>query len=277
MEKQLMHKNTVVADISLSKNNRNVNAVKVREAALFPYAGDTDVNNMRRWLLNRKTVTNRADIAPLTRFYGEEHYISENLSSLTDCYWIRDKNDKATWEEISPYHITDFETDSIFLSIIKPNDFDGFSENSPNLTIAKPLPLFWYMTDDTKERGLLNFEAQKDMDIWKEAKALGINIIKERRYLILAGHICTFVKTSTSEEIEKIPLGQLYLSTQDTSLSKKENLEKCCIHYQIPGWEDFIREILLFNRQTKTEQIDLLDVGVLRDTETLRYIGIDKI
>ena len=275
-QKLLMHKDTVVAEISISKNNLNVNAVTVKNPDLFPYANDTDINSIRRWILNRKTAINRKDILPLIRFYGEQQYTSDNLCSLLDCYWLKDKDSPLTWNQISPYQQTTFENDSIFLSIIQPNDFEKFIPNSPNLTLSKKQPLFWHILEDTKERGLLNFDAQIDMNLWKCAQKLHLDIVKERIYLIIAGYICTFTVATTNEDIEKIPFHQLYLSVLDATKSKSENLKECCKYYNIPNWQNFLNQIIEFNKHSDMP-IDIMDIGVLRNTKTLEYIGFDKI
>lgn len=276
MTKQLMHQNKVVAEISMSKTTKNISHVDVKNADLFPVVDDSDINSIRRWLLNRSSIINRKDILPLVRFYGEREYISENLCSLYDCYWLKDKDSPDSWEDISPFH-QDLEEDSIFLSVIKPDDFEYFTPNSPNLTIAGKDPVFWYYNEDSGELGQLNLNAQRDMDFYKESLSVGVDILKPRTYLILSGYICTFTPVETSEEIERIPLGQLYLSVMDPEKSKKQNLEYCCEYYDIPNWESFIDDVLKFNRQTKTHEIDLLDIGVLRDAHSLKYIGMDRI
>lgn len=276
MNKLLMHKNRVVAEISMSRNSQNINSVTVRNEALFPIVDDSEINSMRRWLLNRQSAINRPDILPLTRFYGEREYISENLCSLSDCYWMKDKDSEDTWEDISPYN-ADLEEDAVFLTVIKPGDFECFTPNSPNLTLSKRAPLFWHYHEETEELGLLNTDAQKDMDFYKESIAAGVDILKPRVYTIVSGYICTFIPVETSEEIERIPLGQLYLSVHDPEKSKRENLEYCCDYYNIPKWKEFIDKVLVFNKQTKKHSIDLLDIGVLRDTQTLEYIGMDRI
>lgn len=275
-QKLFMHKNTIVAQLSISASNTNVNNVTVIDKTLFPYTCDSDINSMRRWLLNRKTAINRKDILPLTRFYGESYFVSENLSSLYDCYWIKEKNDETTWEEISPYQITDFENDSIFLAILNPYQFEKFEQNSPNLTLSQKQPIFWYLSEEKDVRGFLNLDAQLDMNLWKHAKELNLDIVKERTYRIVCSRICTFSESMTNENIEKIPFHQLFLSTYDKSKSKKENLVACCTHYNIPNWKHFMNQVIQFNQDTTTP-IDIMDIGVLRDANTLTYIGFDKV
>lgn len=274
MEQLLMHKNTEVALINVVRGS--INDVSVLNKDLFPYAGDSELNSMRRWLISRQSVTNRKDIMPFARFYGSETFASKSLVSLSDCYWIKDKKEDTKWEDISPYKINDFSKDDIFMMVQKPNIIKKGEADSPNLTIPGTDPLYWY-TNEKNERGLINFNAQKDMNIWKDAKKYNSKIIKPRIYTIIASHICTFVKTVTSEDVERVPFGQLYLSTQKRELSKEENLKRCCEHYKIPNWQEFINGIIEINHASEHADIDLLDVFVLRKTDTLQYIGFDLI
>lgn len=273
MKKLLMHKDTIVATFNLSKNNR-ISSVQVENEALFPAIGDSEINSIRRWIIARKTALNRQDLAPIIGFYGTSHFVSHSLRSLTDCYWVKDSNANATWEEISAYHMDDLEDDSIFLAVNKPKDFESFENDSPNLTIAGKNQVFWYRNEDL---GLLNTDAQTDMNIYKIARENNISIFSPRKYIVLAGNIYTFKKSNTSELVERIPFDQLYFSVEDYQLSKSENFKRCCEIYKIPDWKNYICNVIKFNKIHPQKKIDLLDLGVLRNAETLEYQKFDEL
>ena len=274
MKKTLMHKNVPVANFTLTKGG-NLSGVTVLNEALFPAVNDTEVNALRRFLITRKTTTNRDDLAPIVGFYGAENFTTNSYRSMLDCYWIKDTDSNDKWENISAFRITDLDEDGVFLSLAKPKDFEEFTFDSPNLTLCGKSKVFWYKKDNVL--GMINADSQADMQMKKIANANNIDIFKEREYLILSGNIYTFTKTETSEDIERIPFDQLYLSTEDPNKSRSENLKYCCMHYEIPGWKAFVQKIVAFNKIAPDKKIELLDIGVLRNTETLEYLGFDKI
>lgn len=268
-----MHKDITVATFTISDNNR-ISNVKVMDQDRFPNIGDTEINALRRWLIGRKTALNRIDVAPVASFYGTSNYMSDNLRSLNDNYWIKDVDSDKTWEDISPEKI-DLTEDGVYLSIVKPKDFEGFTPNSPNLTLPGKVPIFWHKMGD--RLGLINANAQSDMGLYKKAVSNNFSIFGERTYILLAGNIYTFVDKTLPENVERIPFDQLFFSIEDKTRSKSENFKACCEHYNIKNWREFIRELLAFNNTSSDTKIDLLDIKVLRNTDTLEILGFDKI
>lgn len=272
MKKELMHKNIVVAEIVETKNNQ-VSSVQVFEPDWFPNLGDdSPINNYRKFKLARQTNLCRKDIQPYVGFYGYENFISNTLRSLNDCYWIREKGSNLKYEDISAFSISDLSEDDIFLSLVRPSDFRSFGEDSPNLCIPSQKPIYWYQDDD--KLGLINKNAQADMYIYKIAKEHNIDIVKPRKYLIIYNTIYTFIPIDTNEHLERISFEQLYNSTKDINLSNSANIQKCCEHYQIKNWKDFISKMIQLN---KLVQIPLSELYVLRNADTGEYLEFDKI
>lgn len=274
MKKILMHKDTPVCQFILSASGK-VGNVKVLDNDLFPWSGQSEANCLSRWMLLRKTSPNRKDLAQIASFYGPIIKNTDNLCSLFDCYWIKDEGGKLTWDDISPFNINDFTQDGLYLAVVKPTKFRSFTENSPNLTIPGQNQLFWHI--ENGYTGLINSDAQLDMNRYKHALAEGLTIFKPREYIIISSVIYTFVKTQTSPEVERIPFDQLFHEAEDKNFSMTENLKRCCKINNIPGWEDFIRQLILFNKSSQDDKIELSDIGVLRNSETLEYIGFDKL
>lgn len=279
MKKLLMHKDTIVASFASSKaSKKNINQVEVLVPELFPFTTQDACVSFRRWLLFRRTSPSRKDLQSTVSFYGDDDFYSENLASLFDTYWVKDENSDRTFDDVSLYKKTDFVKDSVYMSLAKPAEFKSFDQASPNLTIPSKSPLFWFELDG--QRGIVNMQAQLDMQLYKNAKAAGLDLFHDRKYLIDSYTLYSFKPSVTSEKVEKIPFDQLY-----TSLITEENkddsvtahLVRCCEHYQIPQWKDFIKQILQFNEQNPQNKIFPQYIGVLRDTDTLEYLGFDKL
>lgn len=271
MKKELMHKNTVVAEIN--ETDFQISSVVVLNEELFPKSGDEDpINNYRRWKITRQTNPCRKDIQPYVGFYGHDNFISDSLRSLNDCYWLRKKGDSTTFEQISAFNIADLSEDGIFLSLVRPNDFEEFTKDSPNLCIPGNKPVFWYQNEN--QIGLINRNAQADMFLYKTAKEHNLDIVTPRNYLIIYNVIYTFKPIYTSPDIERIPFEQLYNTTKDSNLSNGANIQKCCEYYQIKDWKNFISKMIQLN---KLIQINLSELYVLRNANTLEYLGFDNI
>lgn len=279
MKKILMHKNTPVASFASGKTGKkNVNQVEVLEKDLFPYTTEDATVSFRRWLLFRRTSPSRKDLQPIVSFYGDDDFYSENLASLFDTYWVKDADSPLTFEDISLYRQTGLKKDSVYASFATPSEFKKFLSDSPNLTIPSKKPIFWFELDG--QRGIINADAHLDVSLTKSAADLGLDLFHPRKYLIDSNMIYSFRQVSTSEEVEKIPFDQLYTSllneeNKDDSVTK--HLIRCCEHYQIPDWKNYIRQVIRFNEQNPDNKIFPQDIGVLRNTETLEYIGFDKL
>lgn len=272
MKKEFMHKDLIIAEITETKDGQ-VSAVSVLHPEFFPNLGDdSDLNNYRKFKLIRQTNLCRKDIQPYVGFYGFEHFISNTLRSLNDCYWVRDKGSNLSFQDISAFRIDDLSEDDIFLSMVRPSDFESFGFDSPNLCIQSQKPIFWYQDED--QLGYINKNAQADMFLYKTAKEHQINIVKPRKYLIIYNTIYTFVPIATNEHLERISFEQLYYSTKDENLSNGANIQKCCETYQIKNWKPFISSMIQLN---KLIQIPLSELYVFRNADTGEYLEFDKI
>lgn len=274
MQKIVMHKNAPVAKYQCRSNGSFDKLLNVYDENLLPDKTQKTEIALQRWMILRMPSGLRKNFAPLKEFYGQEHFISSNMRSLFDCYWIKDASDtETTWDAINPYTTWDPSSDSIYMSIYKPADFEGFDESSPNLTIPGAAPLIWYEFDDCL--GLINENAQKDMSEYKKAKELGIHVMAQRSYKILSGRVFTFRKSLTNCDVERISFDSLYNSVEDPSKTKAENIKNCCEFYGIPNWKEFITEMIEFDNACGNKNRELFDIGVLRDANSLECISFD--
>ena len=276
MQKIVMHKDDKVAEFKCKNNGNFDKLIKVYNEELLPDRTREAEIALQRWMILRSPSGLRKNFSALKEFYGPENFVSVNMRSLFDCYWIKDADDdEISWDSVNPYTTWDPSSDSIFMSIYKPFDFEAFDESSPNLTIPGVDPLIWYEFENGI--GLLNENAQKDMRDYKVAKEMGIKMVAERKYKILSGRVFTFKEVNTSEEVERIPFDTLYNLTEDPSKSKAENIKTCCEKFGIQNWKEFISSMIEFDNVCENNKRELFDIGVLRDANTLVYISFDRL
>lgn len=271
-----MHKDVEVATFSCKSNGDFNHLVEVKNEILLPDKTREYEIATRRWLLTRRQSSRINEFSDVRRFYGQNFFTSRNLRSLNDCYWVRDdeENPGETWDDVNPFVTWDPTSDSLFMMMYKPADFDGVDDSSPNLTISGTVPLMWYEFD---EIGLINERAQSDITFYREAKARNFDCVEKREYKIVAGRVFSYRKVAVSENVERIPFDTYYNMMEDKSLSKSENISRCCTELGIPDWGRFISEMIELDKVCGKIDRDLCDIGVLRDTETLKCIAFDKL
>lgn len=276
MEKILMHLDTPVAMYSCQKNGDFQALKEVYNEKLLPDRTREYDIALRRWLLLRRRSSQIREFSQARNFYGAEYFKSENLRSMYDTYWIKESKDEdTTWEEVNPHENWDSSIDSIFMLLYYPQEFEGYDESSPNLTIPGVEPLVWYDSDGVI--GLINQDSQQDMEAYRLSLKNGIKSVAKREYKIIAGRVFSFRKASTSEKIERIPFDVFYNEFKDDSLSKIQNIKNCCDNYGITGWETFTQDIVGYSQLVPQKTIELSDIGILRRTDTLECIGFDQL
>ena len=276
MNKTIMHKDIPVAVFSCKNNGEYYHLIDVMEEDLLPDRTREYEIATKRWLLTRKQSSRINEFSEARRFYGADFFTSRNLRSMSDCYWIKDEeNPHETWNSVNPHETWEATSDSLFMMMYKPADFDGVDDSSPNLTIAGTLPLMWY---DFSGLGLINERAQSDITIYREAVTHGFDdIVEKREYKIIAGRVFSFRRSSVTDMVERIPFDIYYNMSEDKTLSKAENIAKCCEEYHIPDWENFIYKMIELDKICKKTDRDLCDIGVLRRADTLECIAFDKL
>ena len=102
---KLMHKNDVVATISLDDGNLDTLVVNAQE--LMPYMGITDKTKLKKWLENRSIPGTREDLRRILENAGCEtsaEYLYKNLAvSINDCYWLCPASESLDWKDVNPY------------------------------------------------------------------------------------------------------------------------------------------------------------------------------
>lgn len=276
----IMHKDVEICSITLDSRGYVASVDNVENELLLPCVISDNKEELKfgiqKWLLTRMVGRSRSDYSPLRTFYGDEFFISNNRVSLSDCYWMKEKDSDLTWEDVNPYKTWDEENDCYFGIISDPENTYKVDNISPNLTIPGTEHRFWYRLNG--QLGYINESSQKDMFFYKKAIENHCeDIVAPRQYLILEGKIYTFSPVETNEDVERVPFDVLYDSMEDKSKSKMENLRITCEHYKLKGWKQFFGCITRLDEILNNKERELSDIGVLRDANTLEIIGFDKI
>lgn len=279
MRMEIMHKDDLVAVVEIDKRGFISNITDICRNDLLPciYSeNESDLKiGLQRWMLGRCIGRTRKDIAPIKAFYGPDIFKSKNMVSLFDSYWLRENEDES-WDKISPYKHWDYEDDCYFELLNDPENTTDVDNISPNLTIPGNDIRFWYKNNGVL--GIITESSQKDMKIYKKAKELGIEkFVSKREYIIIHGIIYSFHPVETSENVERIPFDILYDSTAREDLKKIENLKICCDKYHLDDWKNFMGAVMKIDSELGNKGRNLCEIGVLRDTDTLKILGFEKI
>lgn len=276
----VMHKNDEVCTITLDSRGYVSSVDSVENEVLLPCVISDSKEDLKfgiqKWLLTRMVGRSRTDYSPLRTFYGDDYFISTNRVSLSDSYWIKEKDSSLTWDDVNPYKNWSEDDDCYFGIISDPENTYKVDNISPNLTISGPEHKFWYRMDG--ELGYINEFSQKDMAFYKKALENECNsIVAPRKYIILSGKIYTFTPVKTSEKVERIPFDVLYDGIEDKNKSKMENLRATCEHYGLDGWKSFFGTVIKLDKLNNNKERELSDLGVLREVDTLKVVGFDSI
>lgn len=278
--KTLMHKNTPVAKFTFDKQSTTkVSKIsEICDETLFPCA-PTPIE-FTRWFLIRKMPISRKDFDSIRNFYGSIKFESKTYRSLSDFYWVKDDKNESDlkWEDVDPRINWDCYEDEIFKSIIHPQNFyQNWTASSPNATLKSARPRFWYKVGD--KFYIFNSDAQEDMNIYKKAKENSFeSIVLPRNYTILSRKIYTTVLPESDEEdIELIPLSSLLCKVEDKNLSPAQNLVRCCDHFNIKNWRDFISKLSRLDELLGISDRDLSELNVLRNSKTGEYLSFARI
>lgn len=272
----LMHKDKKVAECRFDSRGYLKKIGKVFDAKHLPVCVDpekeTFMLDMQRWVLSRNLAASRRDIAPLREFYGTEAFQTKLGLSLFDGYWFATK-EANDWDACNAYDNWDCKKDSVFLMFAYPEELRIISTDSPNLTIPGRAHKLWYKEEDGFY--LLHGDAQKEMARFKLAE--GCPYVARRSYQVVAGQIYAAMKSETGKNVERIPLEDYYNACHDPSKTKFKNLETCCETFGLKGWRDFITQMSAFDDKISNTTRELCDVGVLRDPDSLEFIGFAKL
>lgn len=289
----LMHKNIEVLEIRKEPDMDyfQINAIINAEHLPVNMLGENKCNNheLNQFLKHRVIPKSRPNIEEIKKYYransSYELALPSYMVSIADHYWLcpEDKKQDLNWEKVNFYD-NDFSSDLLFLSSDESSLDESERMNpTPNTTNNGSLPQMWTKKDSDLffiKNGQRSFYQQpyNEAVISDMMKVMNMPGVTYDLSYITAADV-SICPSFTNSRIEFIPAWQFVVKP-------KLNHESY--------YEYYLKEITEFGMdqeraRKQLEQMIILDFicvnedrhwgnfGVLRDSDTLEYIGLAPI
>ena len=279
----LMHKDNPVCALKFSQSGFVEEVFEIYDKTLLPPSVNPEVNinfELTKWMDERCFNKNRTDIMAPSVFLPNTVFNKLGAISLFDCYWFK-TNQSETWDSVNAFDNWSHQKDPIVLmnidsryinkNYIKNNPVF----NTPNFTIPGAEQRIWIKKDD--DFYLLNTNLRKEMNIYKNNKLS--SIVQKRFYTIIKNCLFCAKKTQTSKNIEAFPLEGIYNRYANLDDKDFNNVLNACEAFGIPKEKTiiFLQKLFEVDENAKIEDRDFSSVYLLRDSNTLKAIGFEKI
>lgn len=296
MEKKhyfLMHRDDVVCSILIDPvSGAIMKASAPRDPELLPLGGRIDSAMLRKWWQRRAVPVSQGNIRRILERIGitPQNYLEQNLGlSLTDHYWIKPVEAEYRWQDVNLF-TNDFR-DAVgemqlsgHIDDVPELPTDAFS---PSSSAQGELRKKWIISDGKRflVKGNHGGNSQESLN---EVVASLIHQRQGKHPFVTYSPIqiqqdhplCCICESFTSDEVEFIPAIDAVESVKkDNALSLYEHFIKVCSAH---GLDDSVTrsfleyQILTDFILTNTDR-HLNNFGVLRDTNTLQFIGMAPI
>lgn len=286
MNYYLMHKDIPVALLQIYENAAYIEDYKVLEKELMPLCIE-NVVSFNQWWKDRCISSDRSDLKEILQKNNvlfREVFLLKNLAlNLSDCYWVKPTSMDVSFKDVNLYE----------------NDFDNLNierldtstmQFNPNSSTIGQMTKYWHIKNGkrilTKTPGdklyairqCINEEfgtfLHKSLNVFKAVKYT-LNYEKQK----VVGVSCP---TFTSIDVEFVPLCQIIrhglLYGGDIGKIKKhiyDTIENFGIDREISL--KFFSYLHLTDFLISNTDRHLNNYGLLRDTNTLKYIGFAPI
>lgn len=296
MEKKhyyLMHRDDVVCSILIDPFSSAILKVSSpKEPELLPLGGCIDSAMLRKWWQRRAVPVSQGNIRRILERIGitPQTYLEQNLGlSLTDHYWIKPVEAEYGWQDVNLF-TNDFRDPVGEMQLSGHiDDIPELSANafSPSSSVQGELRKKW-ITSDRKRYMIKGNHGGNSQESLNEVSA---SLLHQRQgkqpfvtyspIQIQQDHpICCVCESFTSDEVEFVPAIDVVESVKkDNALSLYEHFIRVCSAH---GLDDSVTrsfleyQILTDFILTNTDR-HLNNFGVLRDTNTLKFIGMAPI
>ena len=289
----LMHRDDPVCMVSIDSVSGamlRVSQKKVQE--LLPLGGKIDTEMLRKWWQRRAVPMSQGKIQRILEQMGittPQEYLVKNLGlSLTDHYWIKPLDMDLGWKEINLF-TNDFRDPVGEMQFDEQAGSMELRENafSPSSSVQGELRKKWIIMDGKRclVKGNHGSNSQESLN---EVVATLLHKRQARQPYVtyntmrLGGdsQIFCVCESFTSDEVELIPAIDVVDSKKKgNATSLYEHFIQVCAEHGLQ--EDITRPFLEYQIMTdfiltNTDR-HLNNFGVLRDTKTLKFIGMAPI
>ena len=289
----LMHRDEVVCSVLIDPiTGAILKASRPSAPELLPLGGNIDSAMLRKWWQRRAVPVSQGNIRRILERIGitTHAYLEQNLGlSLTDHYWIKPLDADFGWQEINLF-TNDFRdaVGDMQLSgtIDEVPELPG-NAFSPSSSVQGDLRKKWIISDGKRFliKGNHGSNSQESLN---EVVASLIHKKQNKQPFVDYSPVqlspnqplCCICKSFTSDQIEFIPAIDVVDSVKkDNNVSLYEHLIQVCSMHGLE--ESAVRSFLEYQILTdfiltNTDR-HLNNFGVLRDTHTLKFIGMAPI
>lgn len=280
MERYLLkHKNDICGIVSLDKDTGQLQAYENIDPGKAPFLGNATTANMRKWWAIRAVPGTRSTFMQVLRdndCVNGEAYLAKNLGlSLNDAYWICPIEAKLDYDDINLYEQRQYYRTKI--------PFHNATSYDPNASLSGQMEKYWDVSQDTPilVKTASTFHGQQAINesfaslLHKRLNA-GIEytdyMIRRRSSDNSLQCLC---KSFTSKEVEFVPA---YEIIESCKRKNERFLYDTFIDICAENGIDRESAQKYMDYQTLTDFIisntdeHLLNFGVLRDVETMKFI-----
>lgn len=287
MKYTLMHKNIRVAELDLDDATGSIRKIdEVCSEAHLPVGvtvkkGITDRAALNEWWIDRSIPASRSGIRKALEtlnLANTKMLLTKCLGlSLSDQYWIRPQNSDVAWEQVN-FFDNSFSEDIGDVLLSKAVKADGFDFHSPDNTSDGCLKKRWKIIDGKRclvKAGSNPFMQQPFNEAVASliAERLGIPHVP---YTVVWDEetpysVCEDFITSDTELVSAWRVMQT--AKKDNSTSVYRHYLNCCEALGISGITHAVDQMIVLDYILANEDRHQNNFGVIRNAETLEWIG----
>lgn len=290
----LMHKDVPISALTIDSGSGAIMRVsKPVNPELLPMGGNIDANSLKKWWQYRAVPMSQGKIVRVLEklgFASTQRYLVKNLGlSLNDHYWIKPLEMDLQWKDVNLF-TNDF-TDPVGEVLFQENiDFTielPVISFSPSSSLQGDLRKKWIISNGKRclIKGNRGSNSQESLN---ECVATMLHKKQECKpfvtysvfYPEVHEQACCICESFTSDTLEFIPAFDVIESRKkNNSCSVYEHFIQVCASYGLD--DDITRSFLEY--QILTDYVitntdrHLKNFGVLRDTNTLKFVGMAPI
>ena len=289
----LMHRDDVVCSILIDPFSGSIlKASAPKDPELLPLGGRIDSAMLRKWWQRRAVPVSQGNIRRILERIGitPQNYLEQNLGlSLTDHYWIKPVEAEYGWRDVNLF-TNDFR-DAVGEMQLSGHidDVPELPTNafSPSSSVQGELRKKWIISEGTRflVKGNHGGNSQESLN---EVVASLLHQRQGKQPFVTYSPIqiqqdhplCCICESFASDNIEFIPAIDVVESMKkDNALSLYEHFIKVCSAHGLEDsmTRDFLEYQILTDFILTNTDRHLNNFGILRDTNTLQFIGMAPI
>ena len=288
MKYLLKHRDDRVCELTLDETGNIIKTGKIFDERLLPLGGNLSVQELKKWWQRRAVPVTQAGIVSFLQKIDKTNteFLTDNLGlSMTDHYWICPEGQEQAfcWKDINFFQ-------NQFEELKEPEKIGSASQSLvPGASLSGDQKKYWYI--DKGQRWLLKEnEGSSSQQSLNEILATEIHRLQAKQpYTVyqLVPHpegiekgYCCISPAFTNEHTEFINAYDLVSSEKKpNNRSYYEHFITICAEHGLP--EEITRSFLEYQILTdflitNTDR-HFQNFGVLRDSETLAFVGMAPI